>query len=93
MQTIKKYRRITAAITVFLLIGLSLKASHEEEQAKDADKPKVVADILRQDIPSESQTQILILGTSHLRQIDQQFKPEMLDSLIAVLTYYDPDAR
>lgn len=83
---------MTATIMAFLLTGLSLTSPpYGETQVKEAERLKGIPDILRQDIKAEAKTQILILGTSHLRQLDRQFKPEMLDSLIIILSNYNPD--
>lgn len=40
----------------------------------------------------DSRTRVLILGTSHLRQIDKAFQPRMLDRLAAVLEGFGPQA-
>jgi len=92
MQKTKKKKCIAAFFMAFLFVGLALTYPPQgEAQVEEADRSKGVPDILRQDIKEEAKTQILILGTSHLRQIEQQFKPEMLDSLITILSNYNPD--
>lgn len=40
--------------------------------------------------PDSAKTPILILGTTHLSNISEEFSPGMLDSLIYVLTKYKP---
>lgn len=40
----------------------------------------------------DTPTQILILGTTHLSQIEDSFRPELLDSLISTLKRFKPDA-
>ena len=92
MQKTKKKRWMAAGITAFFLTGLFLTSPPlGETQVKEEKKLNGFPYILRQDIKEEARTQILILGTSHLRQLDQQFKPEMLDSLITILSNYNPD--
>jgi len=92
MHQTKKKRGMAATISAFLLTGISLTSPPiGETQVKEAEKLKGIPNILHQDIKAEAKTQILILSTSHLRQLDQQFKPEMLDSLMTILSNYNPD--
>jgi len=42
--------------------------------------------------PSAARTRVLFLATFHLRQIKKEFKPAMLDRLIAELAAFRPDA-
>ena len=41
--------------------------------------------------PEEASTEILVLATPHLSQIEENFSPSLLDSLIIVLREYRPD--
>ena len=42
--------------------------------------------------PVPARTQVLVLGTFHLRQIANEFKPAMLDRLLPILQRFHPDA-
>ena len=42
--------------------------------------------------PPQVRTRVLVLGTFHLREIAEEFKPSMLDRLLPVLQGFRPDA-
>ena len=42
--------------------------------------------------PVSARTEVLVLGTFHLRQIAKEFKPAMLDRLLPLLQRFHPDA-
>ena len=42
--------------------------------------------------PAAARTEVLVLGTFHLRQIANEFKPAMLDRLLPLLQRFHPDA-
>jgi hypothetical protein len=44
------------------------------------------------DAAASSQTEVLVLGTEHLRRIGDRFEPSLLDSLIDRLVAFEPDA-
>jgi len=42
-------------------------------------------------IPDDQKTQVMVLGSAHLRTIAEKFTPSLVDSLLDVLVYYRPD--
>jgi len=46
---------------------------------------------LRTITPTDSRTKVLILGTHHLRELGDDFQPELLSGLIEILASYQPD--
>ena len=42
--------------------------------------------------PADARTKVLVLGTFHLRHIEKEFKPAILDRLVAALQAFRPDA-
>lgn len=43
-------------------------------------------------LPDSLRTEVLVLGTTHLSQYSDRFRPELLDSLIGALAAWGPDA-
>jgi hypothetical protein len=94
-------RRAAAGIAAFVFVGCSVAASSRprpesrispglEAGAQGTDRDAI--DLLQSIQPEGARTRVLVLATFHLRQIEKEFKPAMLDRLIGALAAFKPDA-
>ena len=80
---------------VLLLAGIcflgrsTVVYAQEKISKKGADSCST--ELLRAPIEDSARTQIMILGTPHLRSLKDSFRSSQLDSLIAALAQYKPD--
>jgi len=79
------------AVLIFLAGVAPYTLLAQQEKSMHQEFPSVIPSVLNGQISAESKTRILILGTIHLRQLEDRFRPEMLDSLIDVLDKFKPD--
>jgi hypothetical protein len=92
-------KRALASIAAFVLVGFSFPASgHSRPRPEIASGPAArgtgqdALGSLRSLQPGPARTRILVLATSHLKQIQKDFEPAMLDPLMAKLQGFRPDA-
>lgn len=92
-------RKAIACVATFVFVGCSFAAARsprlKASVLQQASPPGTVRDAigaLRSSQPASARTQVLVLSTFHLGQVRQEFKPEMLDSLLAKLQGFRPDA-
>jgi len=81
-----------AARPVALVALVLLAASAAPGRAQLAADPQDPIAALAAIQPAQARTKVLVLGSFHLRQIEKEFRPEMLDRLLAVLQGFRPDA-
>lgn len=60
--------------------------------AQTPDVPAPPETLAATESAAPSQTEVLVLGTTHLRRIGDRFEPSLLDSLIRRLAAFEPDA-
>jgi hypothetical protein len=83
--------RVTAALAV-LAGTLALTPRTVRAQASPpAVAPDPIAGLAAIQ-PTDERTKVLVLGTFHLRHIENEFKPAILDRLLATLQAFRPDA-
>ncbi len=85
-------QRTLIAALVLLLAGSLLSAPGRTlPQTSETESQDAIAALQALQPPAQ-RTRVLILATFHLRQIEKEFKPAMLDRLIAELEAYHADA-
>jgi len=92
-------RRAVAGLAAFFFIGCSFAVSDlprpQPQVPSGGMAPRTARDAigsLRSLQPEAARTRILVLATFHLSQIRKEFEPAMLDSLLAKLQGFRPDA-
>jgi hypothetical protein len=83
---------LPAILLSVLLVGVPIvliPSPSAERAIGDAQNPIGRLQALQ---PGSARTRILVLGTFHLRKIQDAFKPAWLDRLVAVLEGFKPDA-
>ncbi len=93
MSTYHRLRRVFRALAAssLLTMAIILPASPLLSPQKAEQAQGSIAR-LQAIQPREAQTRVLVLGTFHLRQIEKQFQPGMMDRLAAALESFRPDA-
>jgi hypothetical protein len=74
---------------VLLLAGICFLGRSTVVYAQE--KMSCATELLHSPIEDNAQTQIMILGSPHLRFLKDSFRSSQLDSLIAALAQYKPD--
>lgn len=77
-------RRVLA--TACLLLLLTPASTHAQRPGADPASP------LATTVPDSVATTVFVLGTTHLSAVADRFEPSMVDSLIAALDAFGPDA-
>lgn len=80
----------TLMLLIGLLLGTVAEGQPQEKTSSGTASPRCAAS-LAAPIEDNAKTQVLILGTPHLRSLKDEFRPSQLDSLIKVLAEYKPD--
>jgi hypothetical protein len=81
-----------ASLGLGLAVAFVFAPSPASAQAQPAPEPGDAVARLAAVQPVQARTQVLVLGTFHLRQIAKQFKPAMLGRLLPLLQRFRPDA-
>jgi Family of unknown function (DUF5694) len=74
----------------FLLLGAPM-VNAQEKGPSGQDSCPCASRLLNVNIEDGAKTQLLVLGTPHLRTLKESFRPAQLDTLIAALEKYKPD--
>jgi hypothetical protein len=93
------FKRAIAGMAAFVFVGCSFAAS-----SRPRPQPRIPSDAaalrtaqdaigsLRSLQPESARTRVFVLATFHLKQIQKEFEPAMLDPLLAKLREFRPDA-
>lgn len=89
---LRKEARISALGMLCVVAAVAAGPSGSAPTSQDAVKTTSPIGRLQALQQPGNRTRVLILGTSHLRQIDKAFQPRMLDRLAVVLEGFQPQA-
>jgi hypothetical protein len=82
-------------LVVLLLAGICFLGRstvvYAQEKTSKKGSDSCATELLRAPIEDNARTQIMILGTPHLRSLKDSFRSSQLDSLVAALAKYKPD--
>ena len=77
--------KIPRRLCVLVLLSILPLTAH-------AQQPGSVASLSATSVPDSAATQVFVLATPHLSNVADQFEPSMIDSLVAALDAFGPDA-
>jgi hypothetical protein len=86
----KKFRYSLWLAGLGLLVGVTI-VNAQEKAPSGKDSCSCASELLHASIEDGAKTQVLVLGTPHLRTLNESFRPAQLDALIEVLVRYKPD--
>ena len=85
---VSRSARPAAALVAILAWARPTLAAEVQPSAPVADPIAALAAVQ----PPAARTRVLVMGTFHLRQIEKEFRPAMLDRVVAALERFRPDA-